>query len=75
MIKITIDDQMLAKLRNLTEPLELCDQNGKVLAHVNPAMNEREYSEPQISREEADRRLATTEKRYSTAEVLAILEK
>jgi len=65
------------QLQNLTGPVHLCDNTGKVLGVVNPVPDPDEYGplEPQISIEEANRRIASNEPRYSTAEVLAYLEK
>lgn len=76
MTRIVVDDVLLAKLQNLREPLQLCDPTGKVLANVSPTLDPEEYGplEPQISREEANRRLSSSERRYTTAEVIAYLE-
>ncbi|MSQ95591.1 MAG: hypothetical protein EXR98_13670 [Gemmataceae bacterium] len=75
MTKIIVDDLLLAKLQNLREPLQLCDASGKKLADVYPAFdpNDWEPLEPQISKEEIERRFKE-DKRYSTGEVLAHLE-
>jgi hypothetical protein len=77
MTTIIVDAGLLAKLHNLKEPLQLCTESGKVLARVSPVLDPEEYGplEPQISLEEANRRIASNERRYTTAEVLAILEK
>lgn len=32
MTQIRVDTDLLNKLRNLVEPLELCDESGKILA-------------------------------------------
>jgi len=76
MTRIILDDAMKAKLHNLTEPLELCDPTGRVLARVVPRYDPEEYDlEPKISQEEIERRSASNEPTYTTAEVLAYLEK
>lgn len=75
MTKITVDAELRSKLLNLTQPLELCDESGQVLARVllaiDPALHE--GLEPRISREELLRRKQNKGKTYTTAEVLAHL--
>lgn len=75
MTRVVIDADMLAKLRNLEEPLELCDESGRVLARVNPAIDwsQYEFLTEEISEEEKQRRLAS-DPRYTTQEVLEHLE-
>jgi hypothetical protein len=77
MTRIILDSEVREKLHNLTEPLELCDEAGRVLAHLTPAISspQRESTEPQISREELLRRKQNKGKTSTTAEVLAYLEK
>lgn len=59
MTRIVLDDYLREKLRNLAEPLELCDETGRVLAHVVPvsATQEPAYepSEPPVSEDELHR--------------------
>jgi hypothetical protein len=77
MTRITLDADLRSKLLNLTQPLELCDESGRVLARVLPAIDPSMYEglEPQISEEELQRRLQNKGRTYTTAEVLAYLEK
>jgi hypothetical protein len=77
MTRIVVDVALRSKLQNLTEPLELCDESGRVLARVTPTRDLSEYEplEPQISDEELVRRSQSNEKTFTTAEVLAYLEK
>jgi hypothetical protein len=77
MTKIICDAALREKLHDLAKPLELCDEAGHVLARVVPVPETvlHEGSEPQISKEEWDRRLASPGKTYTTAEVLAYLER
>lgn len=77
MTRIILDAQLLEKLHHLKEPLELCDESGQVRATVVPAegLSRYEPSEPPISEEELRRREQAGERRYKTAEVLALLEK
>jgi len=77
MTKVILDTVLREKLLDLSQPLELCDESGRVLAHLLPAVNSALYEglEPQISREELQRRKQNKGKTYTTAEVLAHLEK
>ena len=77
MTRVIVDEALLSKLHNLTEPLELCNASGKVLARLHPTMDLSEYEnlEPTISKEELERRRQNKGKTYTTAEVLAYLEK
>jgi hypothetical protein len=45
-------------LYDLSQPLEICDESGRVLARVLPTIDRSQYEElePQISREELQRR-------------------
>lgn len=76
MTRIVLDPEIREKLHNLTEPLELCDEAGRVLAHLTPAISSslNETTEPRISREELLRRKQNKGKTSTTAEVLAHLE-
>jgi len=76
MTRIVLDPEIREKLHNLTEPLELCDEAGRVLAHLTPAISSslNETTEPRISREELLRRKQNKGKTSTTAEVLAYLE-
>jgi hypothetical protein len=76
MTRIVLDSELREKLHNLTEPLELCDEAGQVLAHLTPLISSsrNDRTEPQISREELLRRKQNKGKTSTTAEVLAYLE-
>lgn len=76
MTQVILDDVLRSKLHNLTNPLELCDESGRVVARVYPATPASDYDRwvPPISEEELKRLENSNEKRYSTAEVLAHLE-
>ncbi len=75
MTQIILDAALRKKLHNLNQPLELCDETGHVLARVIPILDPSDYEkvEPEITPEEVERR--RNEPEYSTAEVLAHLEK
>jgi hypothetical protein len=77
MTRVVLDAELRGKLLNLSEPLELCDESGRVLATVMPILDPSEYGplEPRISSEELDRRIRSKGKTYTTAEVLAYLER
>jgi len=77
MTRVVLDANLREKLGNLAQPLELCDESGRVLGRVFPTPDPArlEPREPQVSEEELDRREQANEKRYTTAEVLAYLEK
>jgi len=77
MTRVTLDTALREKLLHLTQPLELCDESGRVLARLLPTVDSSLYEglEPQISREELLRRKQNKGKTYTTAEVLAHLEK
>jgi hypothetical protein len=71
MVQVVVDATMQSKLHNFSQPVELCDTTGRVLGRVIPA----DDLVPQVSEEELDRREQANENRYTTAEVLAHLEK
>ena len=77
MTRIILDADLRNKLLNLSQPLELCDESGRVLARLLPAIDSFAYEglEPQITKEELQRRKQHKGKTYTTAEVLAYLEK
>jgi hypothetical protein len=76
MSQIVVDAMLHEKLPSLTEPVELVDCNGRRLGQYYPDKAVDIYSEPT---EEELARLARLARepgpRYSTAEVLAHLEK
>jgi len=76
MTKIICDAVLREKLQGLSEPMELCDELGRVLARVWPAIDPALYTglEPQIGEDELKRRMSSKGRTYSTAEVLACLE-
>jgi len=75
MTQLILDAATRSKLRDLKQPLELCNESGKVLARLIPVLDASEYEavEVPISAEELARR--QQEPDFSTAEVLAHLEK
>ena len=75
--KFILDASSLTNLGSIFYPVEVCDPSGKVLGRFIPAHDISEYEPvtPEVSEEELDRRARSNEKRYTTAEVLAYLEK
>lgn len=76
MTRVIVDSTLKEKLLGLSLPLELCDDAGRVMAHVTPVDEHGEYEPagPQISRDELRRRANSSERRFSTSEVLKHLE-
>jgi hypothetical protein len=77
MTQIILDTSLANKLIALDHPVELCDPSGRVLGRFVPLvdMTQWEPVSPAASEEELDRREQANEKRYTTAEVVAHLEK
>jgi len=75
MTRVLMSETLRSLLHNLSQPLELCDESGRILATVIPVVDQSQYEpvEPVLSQEELQRR--RQEPGYSTAEVLAHLEK
>ena len=77
MTRIMIDADLRNRLLNLSQPLELIDEAGRVVARVLPTLDPTLYEdlEPRISTEELQRRRQRTSRTFTTAEVLDHLEK
>ncbi len=77
MTQIILDANLSGRLDQLGQPAELCDPSGKVIGRFVPVVNLSlwEPVTPEVSEDELDRRANSNERRYSTAEVLAHLEK
>jgi hypothetical protein len=77
MTQIILDATVSSKLSALTSSVELCDPSGRVLGRFIPLIDLSQWepvSTP-ASEEELNRREQANQKRYTTAEVLAYLEK
>jgi hypothetical protein len=74
MTRVIVDETLRTKLHNLSQPLELCDEEGRVLARVIPLPDLSEYEpwEPPISEEELRRR-EQSDRWHTTGQVLARL--
>jgi hypothetical protein len=76
MTQIIVDAAMRSKLHDLRQPLELCDESGRVLARIVPTISpsgSQPKEPPPLSKEEMQRRMQEVD--FSTTEVLAFLEK
>jgi hypothetical protein len=75
MTKVIVDETLRSKLRNLSEALELCDESGKVLGRVFPAVDLSQYEpwEPPIDEGELRRR-EQSDKWHTTEQVLSHLK-
>ena len=76
MNRVVLDASLRTKLKDLTRPLEICDEAGHVLGRFIPTPDPSLYEglEPRISRDEMERRKRSTGPTYTTAEVLQHLE-
>ena len=77
MTRVVVNETLRSILHDLSRPLELCDESGRILARVLPTIDPTQFEglDPQITREEMQRRKHDKGKTYTTAEVLAHLEK
>jgi len=65
MTRVTLDNETVARLHNLRENLEVCDESGRLLGYFVPTEDKAMYAEidPQVSDAELDRREAEEEGR------------
>ncbi|MGH7172103.1 MAG: hypothetical protein ACRELF_00830 [Gemmataceae bacterium] len=77
MTQIILDASVSSQLHALNRAVELCDPSGQVLGRFVPLIDLSEWEplSPDVSEEELDRRAKSREKRYTTEEVHAHLEK
>jgi hypothetical protein len=75
MTRVTLDNETVAKLHNLCESLEVCDEAGRLLGYFVPTEDKAMYAEvdAQVSNAELDRREAEEEGR-PLAEILQDLK-
>ncbi|HEX7446737.1 MAG TPA: hypothetical protein VF306_04280 [Pirellulales bacterium] len=80
MTRIIVNEALRGLLPDLTHPLVLCDETGRLIGHFLPAENRaaangpERRGEPQLSEEELQR-IEEEEPYCSTAELLAYLER
>jgi hypothetical protein len=70
MSKVTLDSALRGKLPDLSQPFAVCDEAGNIIGRLIP-----KSLEPPLPREEIERRKQGKDKTYTTAEVLAHLER
>ena len=77
MTKIILEPGVARQLHGLGQPVELCDPSGRMHGRFVPVvdLSEWEAVSPDATEEELRKRANSSEKQYSTAEVLAHLEK
>jgi hypothetical protein len=77
MTRIKLDSDPAARLHDLAQVAELCDPSGRVLGRFVPQVDLSEWEpiSPEVGEEELDRRARSGGKRYTTAELLASLER
>jgi len=77
MTRVTLDTDSATRLYDVSHIVELCDPSGRVLGQFVPASDLSEWDPmiPDATEDELDRREQSNERRLSTAEVLARLEK
>ncbi len=75
MTRITVDDDLRRKFQDFCSEIEICDEEGHVLARVKPVLDPAlyEFLTPMASEEELDRLKQSNEKRYTTQEMLDYL--
>lgn len=76
MTQIILDAVLRSKLFDLRQPLDLCDESGKIIAHVIPAIDPADYEPvppPELSQEEL-RTIEQSSRWYTSEQVLKHLE-
>ena len=76
MSQIVLDSSSLAKLRAVTQPVEICDPSGRVWGRFLPQfdLSEWEIIGQELTQEELRTIERSNQKRYTTSEVIAHLE-
>jgi hypothetical protein len=75
MTRIILNETLRGLLPDLSRPVEFCDENGQVVGRFLPEMPVSVGREPPPLSEDEWRRREAEEPAYTTAEVLAYLEK
>lgn len=75
MTRVVLDESLRSVFLGFSTPLEVCDSSGRVVGRFVPSVDYEavERARPLISEQELDRRNGSPS--FSTAEVLARLEK
>lgn len=77
MTQLFVNSEVFQALKGHAGPVEICAESGEVAGRFFPKLDLSQYAplEPQVGDEELLRRAQSDEKTYTTAEVLAYLEK
>jgi hypothetical protein len=75
MTRITLDATLRGRLGDLSEPAELCDESGRVVAWILPALDPTRFEAVEVPLSDEERERRRQEPEFTTAEVLARLEK
>ncbi len=76
MTQVILDATMRSKLHDLRQPLDLCDESGKIVAHVIPVLDPDDWEPvppPELSEEELKKR-ENSSRWYTSDEVRRHLE-
>jgi hypothetical protein len=66
MLQIVLTDEQAKVVASSRQPVQVCDARGNILGHIEPMWTEADIAE-------AERRLKSDERRYTTSEVLEFL--
>jgi len=77
MTRVVLDADSATRLHDVRGTVDLCDPSGRLLGRFVPAPDPSEWEPmiPDATEGELDRREESNERRYSTADVLARLER
>jgi len=77
MSPIVISDSLLAQLRQVDQPVDLCDETGRVIGAFVPRVDPADWEPigPEISDEELLARVHSNERKYTTAELFEHLRR
>lgn len=72
MTKLPLDEAMLAKLRDIKQRVEVCDEQGRIVGYFEPSIYAGIITPPEPTEEEL--LAAEAEESYTLDEVLAYLK-
>jgi hypothetical protein len=80
MVRVTVNDELRRMFHDFKDAVEICDEDGRVLARFQPSApwtdpDQWEFLTPEISDEEIERRMAANGPRHTTAQVIEKLSK
>ena len=74
MTRLVVDQAIRAKLRNLEERLEMCDESGRVLGYFTPAVDQSMYQGVDAPASEEELERSEKESGRPLADILRDLE-